>query len=77
MVHPILAYADLMATGDQRNRETAGIIYEQHIARLVRKIDKAHVAALSLLKKVADSERILFSSSAPRPVIIFLHSVTA
>jgi hypothetical protein len=36
MVHPILAYADLMATGDQRNTETAGIIYEQHIARLVR-----------------------------------------
>lgn len=35
-VHPILVYADLMATGEQRNRETAGLIYEQHIARLVR-----------------------------------------
>ena len=36
MVHPILVYTDLMATGDQRNRETAGIIYDEHIARLVR-----------------------------------------
>jgi len=35
LVHPILVYADLLATGDQRNIETARMIYEQHILRLV------------------------------------------
>lgn len=35
-VHPILVYADLLATGNQRNIETAKMIYEQHIVRLVR-----------------------------------------
>ena len=33
---PLLVYADLMATGDGRNIEIAGIIYEQHLARLDR-----------------------------------------
>ncbi|MCR8923196.1 type IV toxin-antitoxin system AbiEi family antitoxin [Dasania sp. GY-MA-18] len=32
LVHPILAYADLIATADSRNLETARKIYEQHIA---------------------------------------------
>lgn len=32
LVHPILAYADLIATADSRNLETARMIYEQHIA---------------------------------------------
>lgn len=36
LVHPILVYADLLATGNQRNIETARIIYEQHIIRLIR-----------------------------------------
>lgn len=36
MVHPILVYADLMATGNQRNIETARMIYDQHIVQLVR-----------------------------------------
>ncbi|MBN2686997.1 MAG: hypothetical protein JXR85_02365 [Deltaproteobacteria bacterium] len=36
LVHPILVYADLVATGNQRNLETAKIIYEQYILRLVR-----------------------------------------
>jgi len=36
MVHPILVYADLIATGNQRNIETAKVIYEQYIVRLVR-----------------------------------------
>ena len=36
MVHPILIYADLMATGNQRNLETARMIYDQHIVQLVR-----------------------------------------
>jgi hypothetical protein len=36
MVHPILIYADLLATGNQRNIETAKMIYEQHIIRLIR-----------------------------------------
>lgn len=35
LVHPILMYADLLTTGDQRNIETARMIYEQHIIRLV------------------------------------------
>lgn len=36
IVPPILVYADLMATGDNRNIEAAGIIYEQYIAGLIR-----------------------------------------
>ena len=36
LVHPILIYADLIATGNQRNMETAKIIYEQHIVQLIR-----------------------------------------
>lgn len=36
MVHPLLVYADQMATGNQRNIETARIIYDQHILQLVR-----------------------------------------
>ena len=36
LVHPILVYADLMATGNQRNLETAKMIYEQHIIQLIR-----------------------------------------
>ena len=36
LVHPILIYADLLATGDERNIETAEIIYERELARLIR-----------------------------------------
>ncbi len=36
LVHPILIYADLMATGDARNIETAEIIYEQELAGFIR-----------------------------------------
>jgi hypothetical protein len=36
LVHPILIYADLLATGNQRTIETAKMIYEQHIIRLIR-----------------------------------------
>jgi len=36
LVHPILIYADLLATGDARNIETAEIVYEQAIARFIR-----------------------------------------
>ena len=35
-VHPILVYADLMATGNQRNIETARILYDEHIVQLIR-----------------------------------------
>lgn len=35
-VHPILIYADLMATANQRNIETAKMIYEQYIVRHIR-----------------------------------------
>lgn len=35
-VHPILVYADLLATGDQRDIETAKIIHDQHIVRYIR-----------------------------------------
>jgi hypothetical protein len=33
IVHPILIYADLLATGNQRNIETAKMIYEKYIIR--------------------------------------------
>jgi hypothetical protein len=36
LVNPILIYADLMATGDPRNIETAEIIYEQELAQHFR-----------------------------------------
>jgi len=36
VVHPLLIYADLLATGDARNIKTAGIIYEQELTRLIR-----------------------------------------
>ncbi|HEV8369477.1 MAG TPA: type IV toxin-antitoxin system AbiEi family antitoxin [Pyrinomonadaceae bacterium] len=32
---PLLVYADLLNTADDRNLETAEIIYEQSIARLI------------------------------------------
>lgn len=35
VTHPILVYADLLATGDPRNIETANIIYENEIARYI------------------------------------------
>jgi hypothetical protein len=35
-VHPLLIYADLLATDNQRNIETAKMIYEQYIIRLIR-----------------------------------------
>jgi len=36
LVHPILIYADLLATGDTRNIETAKNIYEKEFARFIR-----------------------------------------
>ncbi len=36
IVHPLLVYADLIATNNQRNIETAKMIYEQYIIRLIR-----------------------------------------
>ncbi|MGD9182654.1 MAG: type IV toxin-antitoxin system AbiEi family antitoxin, partial [Desulfobacterales bacterium] len=36
LVHPVLVYADLMATGDHRNIETAGMIYDAEIVRFIR-----------------------------------------
>lgn len=36
LVHPILIYADLLATADARNIETARIVYDTAVARLVR-----------------------------------------
>jgi len=36
MANPILTYADLVATGDTRNLETARILYEERIARPYR-----------------------------------------
>jgi len=36
LVHPILIYADLLATGNERNIETARMIYGQHIVQLIR-----------------------------------------
>ena len=36
LAHPILIYADLLATGDPRNIETAKMIYEEHVVRYIR-----------------------------------------
>ena len=36
LTHPVLIYADLLATADARNIETARIIYDKEIARLIR-----------------------------------------
>jgi hypothetical protein len=36
LVHPILIYADLLATGNERNIETAKTIYDKHILELIR-----------------------------------------
>jgi hypothetical protein len=36
LVHPILIYADLLATGNERNIETARMIYDRHIIQLMR-----------------------------------------
>ena len=36
LVHPILVYADLIATADTRNLETAEKLYEQYIAEYYR-----------------------------------------
>jgi hypothetical protein len=36
ITHPILVYADLLATGDPRNIETAKIIYEKEIIRYIK-----------------------------------------
>jgi hypothetical protein len=36
LVHPLLVYADLLATGDPRNIETARRIYDEQLAGLVR-----------------------------------------
>jgi hypothetical protein len=36
VVPPLLVYADLLATGDERNTETARLVYEEYLARLVR-----------------------------------------
>ncbi len=36
LVPPLLIYADLLATGDARNIETARMIYEQELAGLIR-----------------------------------------
>lgn len=35
-VQPLLVYADLMATGNQRNIETARMIYDEYIVQLIR-----------------------------------------
>jgi hypothetical protein len=36
LVHPILIYADLLTTGNERNIETAKMIYDQYIVQLIR-----------------------------------------
>ena len=36
LVHPILVYADLIATGDTRNRQVAQMIYDQYITQYIR-----------------------------------------
>lgn len=35
IVHPVLAYADLIATGDARNHKVAKMIYDKYLARYI------------------------------------------
>jgi hypothetical protein len=42
VVPPVLAYADLLATRDGRNIETANMIYEQRIEPAFRAVQAAH-----------------------------------
>ena len=35
IVHPVLAYADLIATGDTRNHEVARMIYDKYLAQYI------------------------------------------
>jgi hypothetical protein len=35
VVPPVLIYADLLATGDDRCRETAGMVYDQYLAKTI------------------------------------------
>lgn len=37
MVHPLIIYADLLATGDARNLETAKMIYNNELYRFIKK----------------------------------------
>jgi len=37
LVDPVLAYADLIATADTRNREVANLIFENHIAKRIER----------------------------------------
>jgi hypothetical protein len=34
-VHPVLVYADLLATGEARCMETAQLVYDEYLARLL------------------------------------------
>lgn len=36
LVHPVLVYADLIATADRRNRETARLIFDQYLAGYIK-----------------------------------------
>lgn len=36
VVHPLIAYADLLATHDQRNIETARIIYDKYLTKITK-----------------------------------------
>lgn len=42
LTHPLITYADLIATADVRNIETAHIIKEEHIAPMIEGIENAH-----------------------------------
>ena len=35
VVPPVLIYADLLATGDDRCRETAGMVYDKYLAKTI------------------------------------------
>ena len=35
VVPPALIYADLLATGDDRCRETAGMVYDKYLAKTI------------------------------------------
>ena len=60
IVHPILVYADLIATGNQRNLETARILYDGKLLNLSGKIEQSIVDALLAFTSVLGSLQIRF-----------------
>ena len=60
LTHPILIYADLLATADARNIETARIIYDDRSLDLSGKIDRFLVEIFEKIVSAAESVNTAF-----------------